>query len=127
MRLGLGHPHLDDFSDQTRVGAEVYHLITGRVPLQVFARTRAEVLDQRLDRVVNDGVQNVDLALYKNFLLPWENHRFMLRADFFNAFNHVQYGFPSADVVTSANFGAITGVATQYAPRTVQVSLRYQY
>jgi hypothetical protein len=73
-----------------------------------------------------DGVKNVDLALSKSFKLPWESHKLMVRADFFNAFNHVQYGFPSTDI-TSANFGAITGTATQYAPRTVQVSLRYTY
>ena len=51
----------------------------------------------------------------------------MLRADFFNAFNHVQYGFPVSLDVTSINFGRITGTATQYAPRNIQVSLRYQY
>ena len=74
-----------------------------------------------------DGVKNVDFGLTKSFLMPWEgNHKFTVRADFFNAFNHVQYGFPSA-VITSTNFGAITGTAVQYAPRTVQVSLRYQY
>jgi hypothetical protein len=73
-----------------------------------------------------DGVQNVDLALYKSFNMPWENHRFTLRADFFNAFYHVQYGFPATDI-TAANFGAITGTATQYAPRTVQVSMRYAF
>ena len=73
-----------------------------------------------------DGVKNVDFAIYKHFLLPWENHRFMVRADFFNAFNHVQYGFPTLDV-TSVNFGRITGTATQYAARNIQLSLRYQY
>ncbi len=73
-----------------------------------------------------DGVQNVDMAFYKSFNMPWENHRFTLRADFFNAFNHVQYGFPATDI-TAANFGAITGTATQYVPRTVQVSMRYAF
>lgn len=74
-----------------------------------------------------DGVKNVDLALAKSFLMPWEGHRFHLRADFFNAFNHVQYGFPASLDVTSVNFGRITAPATQYAPRNVQISLRYQY
>ena len=74
-----------------------------------------------------DGVKTVDFAIVKNFLLPWENHRLMLRADLFNAFNHVQYGFPVSLDVTNLNFGRITGTATQYAPRNIQVSLRYQY
>jgi hypothetical protein len=74
-----------------------------------------------------DGVQNVDIGLLKTFTMPWEGQRLILRADLFNAFNHVQFGFPAVDVVGSANFGAITGLATQYAPRSVLVSLRYQY
>lgn len=74
-----------------------------------------------------DGVKNVDFAIAKTFPLPWEGHRFHLRADLFNAFNHVQYGFPASLDVTSVNFGRITAPATFYAPRNIQVSLRYQY
>ena len=73
-----------------------------------------------------DGVKNVDFSIIKNFLLPWESHTFSLRADFFNAFNHVQYAFPTTDI-TNVNFGRILGTATQYAPRNVQVALRYQF
>ena len=73
-----------------------------------------------------DGTKNVDFAIQKNFNLPWENHKFTLRADMFNAFNHVQYGFPVASI-TAANFGAITGTAALYTPRTIQISLRYSY
>jgi len=73
-----------------------------------------------------DGVRNVDVGISKVFTMPWEGQRLTVRADLFNAFNHVQFGFPSADV-TSANFGAITSLATLYAPRSVLVSLRYQY
>jgi hypothetical protein len=75
-----------------------------------------------------DGVKNVDFSIFKNFRLPGEanRQRLTVRADFFNAFNHVQFGFPSADI-NNTNFGAITGLATQYSPRNVLVSLRYQY
>jgi outer membrane receptor protein involved in Fe transport len=73
-----------------------------------------------------DGVKNIDFGIAKIFGMPWEGHRLTLRADMFNAFNHVQYGFPSS-AITNTNFGAITGVATLYAPRNIQVSLRYQY
>lgn len=73
-----------------------------------------------------DGVKQVDFGLMKSFLMPWENHKLTVRADFFNAFNHVQYGIPVA-TLTSTNFGAITTAANQYAARSVQVSLRYQY
>ena len=73
-----------------------------------------------------DGVKNVDLGIMKVFSMPWEGHKITLRADLFNAFNHVQYGFPS-QAITNTNFGALTSVATLYAPRNIQVSLRYQY
>ncbi len=73
-----------------------------------------------------DGVKNVDFGIMKNFPMPWEGHKLSLRADLFNAFNHVQYGFPSA-LITNTNFGAITGTAASYAPRNILVSLRYQY
>ncbi len=73
-----------------------------------------------------DGVKNVDFGIFKNFPMPWEGHRLTLRADLFNAFNHVQYGFPTTDI-TNANFGRILGTATSYSARTVQFSLRYQY
>jgi hypothetical protein len=73
-----------------------------------------------------DGVRNVDIGIQKNFPLPWENHRFSLRADLFNAFNHVQYGFPTTDI-TNVNFGRILGFNALYSPRTVQFALRYQF
>lgn len=73
-----------------------------------------------------DGVKNVDFGIMKIFRMPWESHSLIVRADLFNAFNHVQFGFPSNNI-TAANFGAITGLATQYAPRSIQFSLRYQY
>ena len=73
-----------------------------------------------------DGVKNVDIGITKIFGMPWEGHRLTLRADMFNAFNHVQYGIPSASLANT-NFGAITVLATQYQPRNIQVSLRYQY
>jgi hypothetical protein len=73
-----------------------------------------------------DGVKNVDFGINKVFPMPWEGHTFSLRADFFNAFNHVQYGFPTTDI-TSANFGRILGTNALYSPRTIQVSLRYTY
>jgi hypothetical protein len=74
-----------------------------------------------------DGVQNVDLGIARSFRMPYsEGHRLHFRADLFNAFNHVQYGFPNTDLASTA-FGRITGTASQYNPRTIQLSFRYQY
>ena len=74
----------------------------------------------------SDGVQNFDIGLTKNFTMPFEGHQLMFRADLFNAFNHVQYGFPTSDIASS-NFGRILGTGTPYSPRTIQVMLRYTF
>ncbi len=68
----------------------------------------------------------MDLALSKVFQMPWSAHSLDFRFEAFNVFNHVQFGFPTVDV-TSATFAAITGVATTYTPRTLQLVLRYRY
>ncbi len=73
-----------------------------------------------------DGVKNFDFGIAKIFTMPWEGHKVTLRADMFNAFNHVQYGVPSA-LIQNTNFGAITGTSVLYAPRNIQVSFRYQF
>ena len=71
-----------------------------------------------------DGINNVDFALSKYFAMPWEGHRFVLRADMFNAFNRIRYGFPNR-TFTSATFGLINTAAN--AARVVQISLRYSF
>ena len=73
-----------------------------------------------------DGVQNVDLGIYKDFGMPFEGHRLSFRAEFYNAFNHVQFGFPNTDT-SSANFATITGTANSYSPRVIQLALRYSF
>jgi hypothetical protein len=73
-----------------------------------------------------DGMETVDLALSKVFTMPWAGHSMSVRIEAFNAFNHVQFGFPDTNI-NNATFGAITGLATGYAPRTLQLVLRYRY
>jgi outer membrane receptor protein involved in Fe transport len=117
--------------DPSVLGARVNNPATSQ---QVLPRTafRTLAIGDSVGSIVGrntfylDGVQNVDLGILKTFRMPWERHTLTVRADLFNAFNHVQFGFPSNNV-TSANFGAITGLATLYSPRNIQFSLRYQY
>jgi outer membrane receptor protein involved in Fe transport len=117
--------------DPSILGNSVNHPATSRdeLPRAAFrALTSADFNTSILGRntFFLDGVKNVDFGMTKIFSMPWEGHKLTVRADLFNAFNHVQYGFPSS-VTTNTNFGAITSTATLYAPRSVQVSLRYQY
>ncbi len=117
--------------DPSILGNSVNHPATSRdaLPRSAFRATSSTDFNAVLvgrNTFFLDGVKTVDFGISKIFSMPWEGHKVTLRADMFNAFNHVQYGVPSASLANT-NFGAITGVATQYLPRNIQVSLRYQY
>ena len=72
-----------------------------------------------------DGQATSDVALQKAFRLA-AGHSVTVRLEAFNAFNKVQYGFPTADL-SNANFGRILGGATSYAPRSLQLGLQYKF
>jgi len=80
-----------------------------------------------------DGVQNLDLGIAKTFKMPFEGQRLTVRADLFNALNHVQWALPSSDLafsstgVPNANFGRILGTSVNYSPRTISIMLRYSF
>ena len=80
-----------------------------------------------------DGVQNLDLGISKTFKMPFEGQRLTVRADLFNALNHVQWALPSSDLafsstgVPNANFGRILGTSVNYSPRTISIMLRYSF
>ena len=65
------------------------------------------------------GINNWDLALMKDTKIH-ERLRLQFRAEFFNAFNHVQYGPPDFDMQDS-NFGAISNDA---GPRIIQLAMK---
>ncbi|HEV2836951.1 MAG TPA: hypothetical protein VGW58_16650, partial [Pyrinomonadaceae bacterium] len=117
--------------DPSILGNSVNHPLTSRDALPRSAFRTLTTSDANTPTVGRntfflDGVKTVDFSINKSFAMPWEGQKLWLRADLFNAFNHVQYGFPSSSIANT-NFGAITGVATLYSPRSIQVSLRYQY
>ena len=67
---------------------------------------------------------NVDLALSKNFKLPWEGQRIQIRAEAFNAFNHNAFALPGVNI-NGGTFGQITSSAT--APREMQFAIRWDF
>ena len=58
--------------------------------------------------------------------MPWQGTRVSVRIEAFNAFNTVKFGFPVNDIA-NVNFGRLIGAATDYAPRVLQLVLRYRY
>ena len=67
---------------------------------------------------------NVDLAMSKSFILPWEGHRVQLRAEAFNAFNHPNFVKPSLALSSPATFGEFQATTP---PRVMQFALRYEF
>lgn len=71
--------------------------------------------------VTGPGINNWDLSLFKNIPLN-EQMKVQFRAEFFNAFNRAEFGFPGSSINT-AQFGRISG--TTRDPRDIQMSLKF--
>ena len=68
------------------------------------------------------GAVNTDLTVSRIIRFR-EKVNFQIRAEFFNLFNHTNFGNPGATVGT-ANYGIITSAA---APRVIQFALKLQF
>jgi hypothetical protein len=76
------------------------------------------------------GLNQVDASATKNFRFT-ETHQLQFRAEFFNAFNHVNLGAPGLNIRDPDNFGRVTST-TQAAgmpgdSRVVQFALKYYF
>lgn len=70
-----------------------------------------------------DDTRNIDLGLYKNFDLPWDD-TLVVRLEAFNLTDDVRFGFPATSI-NLASFGQITSQLN--SPRRLQVGVRYIY
>ena len=67
---------------------------------------------------------NTDFSVIKQFALPWENMGLNFRAEFFNLFNHAQFGLPVNDV-SAPGFGQVNYTVNN--PRLVQFALKLTF
>jgi hypothetical protein len=75
---------------------------------------------------------NTDFSVIKQFALPWENMGLNFRAEFFNLFNHAQFGNPNAgsspfipDLNSARGFGTISSTVNN--PRVIQFGLKLTF
>ena len=72
------------------------------------------------------GINNFNFALFKKTQIT-ERFKLEFRAELFNVFNRVQFGFPNTTITTAAN--PTTGYTTTQInqPRLIQLALRLIY
>ena len=68
---------------------------------------------------------NTDFSVIKHFVLPREGMQLDFRTEFFNLFNHAQFGLPGADLNSPATFGAINSTVNN--PRVIQFALKLAF
>ncbi|AEU35308.1 TonB-dependent receptor [Granulicella mallensis] len=87
--------------------------------------------------VVGPDFVNTDFSLIKQFALPRKNMGLNFRAEFYNLFNHPQYGMPvndisagsalaaGASIPNTSPFGAVNSTVNN--PRLVQLALKLSF
>jgi hypothetical protein len=120
--------NVNDFNrpDFTR-GCNPY---AGRAPLQAFnpacfpAAAAGQLGDASRVPVFGPDFVNTDFSIIKRFKLPWENMDLNFRTEFFNLFNHAQFGTPIADF-NAPGFGSVDSTVNN--PRLVQFALKLTF
>jgi hypothetical protein len=74
--------------------------------------------------VFGPGFVNTDFSVIKQFKLPWENMGLNFRTEFFNLFNHPQFGLPNNDIGING-FGAASSTVNN--PRLLQFALKLTF
>src|SRR5262249_18323866 len=73
--------------------------------------------------VVGPGHHNWNFGLFKNFQIK-DEHRIQFRVEFFNLWNHTNFGTPNGNFDDKANFGRIT---SSDPARQIQFALKYNF
>jgi hypothetical protein len=74
--------------------------------------------------VIGPDFVNSDVSLIKQFALPRKDMGLNFRAEFFNLFNHTQYGMPVQDY-NAPGFGAVNSTVNN--PRLIQLALKLSF
>jgi hypothetical protein len=80
-------------------------------------------LPQTLSWVRQDGFNNLDASILKNFNFS-EGRFLQLRFETFNTLNHPVFAAPAVSSSTSSTFGSITSVISNSLPRQIQLGAR---
>jgi Carboxypeptidase regulatory-like domain len=88
------------------------------------APTPGELGDAARVPVVGPDFVNSDFSVIKDFRLPRPGMGLNFRAEFFNLFNHPEYGMPIADI-NQPGFGSVNSTVNN--PRLIQLALKLTF
>jgi hypothetical protein len=74
--------------------------------------------------VVGPDFVNTDFSIIKQFVLPRKEMGLNFRAEFFNLFNHPQFGMPINDI-SALGFGSVNSTVNN--PRLIQLALKLSF
>ncbi len=80
--------------------------------------------DAGVGTILGPGQFNFDISLVKTTNIT-ERQKLIFRAEFFNAFNHAQFGNPALALDSPGTFGQIT--TTTVNPRLIQFAVKYLF
>ena len=106
----VGDPHLDKPTWNEAINKAAF-----QIPAQYTFG------DLGRNRLRTPGFWNLDTSLFRTFPIR-EGLRLEFRAEAFNIFNTVIYGFPNADMADTANFGKV--LSTANSPRQLQLGAK---
>lgn len=75
------------------------------------------------DILTGPGLVSIDASVFKEFTMPWEDHRLQIRAEFFNLPNHANFGQPDARIDQPT-----AGIVSTADPgRQIQLAVKYLF
>ncbi len=92
--------------------------------VEINGSSYGELGDAARVPVVGPDFVNSDVSLIKDFALPRREMGLNFRAEFFNLFNHPQFGMPVNDI-NASGFGSITSTVNN--PRLMQLALKLTF
>ena len=98
--------------------------ISGSTQPAFVAPAAGELGDAARVPVVGPDFVNSDFSVIKDFPLAREGMGLNFRAEFFNLFNHPEFGSPVNDI-NAAGFGAVNSTVNN--PRLIQLALKLTF
>jgi len=112
----IGDPHLDTSRSKDLKLAQYFN------PKAFGAVATGQNGNVGRNIMYGPGAQNWDMSFFRDFPIH-ERHKLQFRGEFFNIFNHANFGVPVA-VLNNPNVGQILSAG---AGRVVQFGLKYSF